>query len=46
MKAVPINPGKTYRVTGNGFDMTVIASGPVDALLYVVDMIKHLERLP
>lgn len=45
MKAVPIYPGAVYRVTGNGFDMEVIASNPVDALLFVVDMIKHLERM-
>ncbi len=45
MKAVPIVAGKAYRVTGNGFDMEVIASNPVDALLFVVDMIKHLERM-
>jgi len=45
MKAVPIVPGKAYRVTGNGFDMEVIAPNPVDALLYVVDMIKQMERL-
>lgn len=46
MKAVPIIPGKSYRVTGNGFRMEVLAPHPVDAILYVVDMIKHLERLP
>lgn len=45
MKATPIVPGRSYRVTGNGFDMEVKAPGPVDALLLVVDMIKHLERL-
>lgn len=46
MKAVPIVPGKSYRVTGKGFDMEVPAAHPIDALLFVVDMIKHLERLP
>lgn len=45
MKAAPIVPGKTYRVTGNGFNMEVIAPGPVDALLYVFSMIKALEQL-
>lgn len=45
MKAVPVIAGAVYRVTGNGFDMEVIAPGPVDALLFVVDMIKHLERM-
>lgn len=45
MKAAPIVPGKAYRVTGNGFNMEVIAPGPVDALLYVFSMIKALEQL-
>lgn len=46
MKAVPIVPGESYRVTGKGFRMEVQAKHPVDAILFVVDMIKHLERLP
>lgn len=46
MKAVPIVPGQYYQVTGKGFDMAVPAANPVDAILFVVDMIKHLERLP
>lgn len=36
MKAVPIIPGKAYRVTGNGRDITIMASNGVEAILLVV----------
>jgi len=34
MKATPITPGKFYRVTGQGIDITVHCSNPVDAVLH------------
>lgn len=37
MKAVPIIPGKAYRVTGNGRDITTMASSGMEAILLVVE---------
>lgn len=37
MKATPIIPGKAYRVTGNGYDVTVMASNGMEAILLVME---------
>lgn len=36
MIATPIIPGKSYHVRGCGLDMTVLASHPIDAILFVL----------
>ena len=32
MTAKPITPGKSYRVTGHGVDLVILAAHPCDAL--------------
>lgn len=32
MIAIPLVPGKAYRVRGHGIDMTILAAHPIDAI--------------
>lgn len=39
MKAIPVIPGRAYRVTGQGLDFTALATNPVDALVIGIDIL-------
>lgn len=39
MKSTPVIPGRAYRVTGMGLDLTVFAPGPVDAIVVGIEIL-------
>lgn len=43
MIAIPIVPGKTYRVHGSGLDMIVQVPGPCAALCAAIDVLIALR---
>lgn len=43
MSARPIIPGKTYRVTGQGFAATVLAQNGAEAIMVGIDILIALK---
>lgn len=41
MKATPIYPGREYRVTGCGFDLTVLTTNPMRAIVVARALVKE-----
>lgn len=40
MTSKPIHPGRMYRVTGHGLDLTVRAATPCDALIVALTILE------
>jgi hypothetical protein len=44
MTAKPIQPGRTYRVRGNGLDVVILASNPCAAICVAVEILTKRSQ--